>query len=220
MSPDVIAGAFAFLFTLSIFSYLIGDNPLYRITVHLFVGVSAGYVASVVWWQVLLPDLGYPLIQGSMTQRAWVIVPLVLGVLMLMKISPRLSNLGGPAMAYLVGVSAAVAIGGAVSGTLLPQFLATVNIFDLRAAASPFDVILNGTFILAGVVTTLAYFHFGARMAADGSVRRFGLIELIAFIGGIFLAVTLGVLFAGVYSAALAAFIERLHFFAAFIGLQ
>jgi len=49
-------------------------------------------------------------------------------------------------------------------------------------------------------------------------VRRFGFIELIAFVGSIFLAITLGVLFAGVYSAALTALIERLHFFGSFFG--
>ena len=37
-------------------------------------------------------------------------------------------------MAYLVGVGAAVAIGGAVLGTLLPQISATFDNFDLKSA--------------------------------------------------------------------------------------
>jgi hypothetical protein len=46
------------------------------------------------------------------------------------------------------------------------------------------------------------------------------LVELAATIGGtVFIAVTLGVLFAGVYSAALTALIERLHFLWALVGL-
>ena len=51
----------AFLLTLFIFSYLIGDNPLFRIAVYIFVGVSAGYVAAVACRQVLWPDLFFPL---------------------------------------------------------------------------------------------------------------------------------------------------------------
>ena len=223
MSPDLIAGIVAFLFTLLIFSYLIGDNPLFRIAVYIFVGVSAGYVASVAWRQVIWSDLFFPLIMGTSAQKALLTIPLILSALLLTKVSPRLTQLGMPTMALLVGVSAAVAVGGAVSGTLFPQIGATINMFDVRSATSAaefFNIILNGVWILAGVTTTLVYFHFGARTTKDGSVRRFSLIELIAFIGSIFLAITLGVLFAGVYSAALTALIDRLHFFGTLFGLH
>jgi hypothetical protein len=210
---------------LMIFSYLIGDNPLFRIAVYIFVGVSAGYVASVAWWQVLWPDLFWVLLNGAVMQRALLAVPLILSALLLLKVSPRLTRLGMPAMAYFAGVSAAVAIGGAITGTLLPQSQATLNAFDIHSAGSPLEAILNGSlfnggFILAGVASTLAYFHFGAGTAPNGTIRRFAIIELIAFIGSIFLAIMLGTLFAGVYSAALTAFIERFHFFGTFIGLR
>jgi hypothetical protein len=219
ISPDVIAGIIAFLLTLMILSYLIGDNPFFRVAVFIFVGVSAGYVAVVAYWQVLWPDLIRPLISGTAFERALLSVPLVLSVLLLMKVSPQLTRLGTPAMAILVGVSAAVAIGGSVTGTLFPQITATINAFDLQKSGAPIAALFNGAFILLGVIATLAYFHFGARTVADGSVRRVGLIEVIAFVGSIFIAITLGVIFAGVYSAALAALIDRLHFFAAFLGL-
>lgn len=222
MTPDLIAGVTGFFLTLFIFTYLLGDNPAFRLTVYIFIGVTAGYVAAVAWWQVLLPDLFLPLLTGNMTQRGFLLVPVLLSLLLLMKVSPRLTHLGSPSMAFLVGVSAAVAIGGAVLGTILPQAAATINAFDLSAAAgrgaSALETLFNGAFILTGAVTTLVYFHFGARAAPDGSVRRFGLIELIAWVGRIFIGVALGVLFAGLYSAALAALIERLHSIAALLG--
>jgi hypothetical protein len=220
-SADLIAGIVAFIFTVMIFSYLIGDNPLYRFATYFFVGVSAGYIASVSFWQVLRPRLFNPLMSGTPDERVLAIIPLALAVLIFMKASPRLSKLGGPAMAYLVGASAAVAIGGAVVGTLLPQILATINFFDLRAAAAQnilMEVIVNGSLILAGTVTSLVYFHFGARTLQDGSIHRTGLIELLAWFGRIFIAITLGVIFAGVYSAALTAFIERINFLITFFG--
>jgi hypothetical protein len=222
-SADVIAGVVAFIFTVLIFSYLIGDNPLYRIATYFFVGVSAGYIASVAFWQVLRPRLFNPLMSGTPDERILAMVPLALVVLIFMKASPRLSKLGSPAMAYLVGASAAVAIGGAVIGTLLPQMLATINFFDLRAATSQniplVEVIFNGGFILVGMVTSLAYFHFGARPLQDGSIRRMRLVELLAWFGRIFIAIALGVIFAGVYSAALTAFIERINFLITFFGI-
>lgn len=219
MSADLVSGTIAFFFTLLIFSYLIGDNPLFRSALYVFIGVASGYVAVVALWQVLYPDLLYPLAHGTNLQRALLAIPLILGVLLLMKASPRLTRLGMPSMAVLVGASAAVAVGGAVVGTLFPQGLATINLFDMHTA-SPLEALINGAFILAGVVTTLVYFHFGARATKDGTIRRFGPIELIAFVGSIFLAIALGVLFAGVYSAALTALIERLHFIGTYIGLS
>ncbi len=218
MSADLIAGVVAFLFTLMILSYLIGDNPLFRIAVYVFVGVSAGYVAIVAWWQVLWPDVVVPVLTGAPTQRALLAVPILLSGLLLMKAWPSLTRLGMPAMGLLVGAGAAVALGGAVNGTLLPQVNATISAFDARKFTSA-ESLVDAALVLAGVVCTLVYFHFGARTLADGSVRRFSLVEMIAFAGSIFLAVTLGVLFAGVYSAALTAFIERLHFLGTFFGL-
>jgi hypothetical protein len=222
LSPDLIAAIVAFIFTVMIFSYLIGDNPLFRIATYFFVGVSAGYVASVAFWQVLRPRLFNPLMSGTPNEQMLAMIPLALGVLILMKASPRLSKLGSPAMAYLVGASAAVAIGGAVIGTLQPQMLAIINYFDLRAAAVhniPFmEVIFNGSFILVGAVTSLVYFHFGAHSLQDGSIRRMRLVELLAWFGRIFIAITLGVIFAGVYSAALTAFVERINFLITFFG--
>jgi hypothetical protein len=219
---DLITGVVACSFTIMIFSYLLGDNPLFRIATFFFVGVSAGYIASVAFWQVLWPRLFVPLASGVSSEQLLAIIPLAFSGLILMKASPRLSRLGSPAMAYLVGVSAAVAIGGAVIGTLLPQMLATINLFDLRAANSrniPIaEVLFNGSFILVGAVTSLIYFHFGAHSAQDGSIHRASFVELLAWFGRIFIAITLGVIFAGVYSAALTAFIERISFLITFFG--
>lgn len=215
MSPDLIAGIVAFLFTLMIFSYLIGDNPLFRVAVHIFVGASAGYVAAVAFRQVIWLRLVAPMMNGSPSQQALLAVPLLLSGLLLMKALPSLGRLGSPAVALMAGAGAAVAVGGAVTGTLFPQIGATINAFQSPAPLQ----FLNALIVLIGIVFTLIYFHFSARAAADGSVRRFGLIEIAAFIGSIFIAITLGVLFAGVYSAALAAFIERLRFLGTFFGL-
>jgi hypothetical protein len=224
LSTDWIAGIVAFVITVMIFSYLVGDNPLFRIATYFFVGTSAGYIASVAFWRVLEPRLLTPLVNGTPDEKVMAIIPLALCAMILLKASPRLSKLGGPAMAYLVGASAAVVIGGAVIGTLIPQMMATINFFDLKAAASQntdfVEVIFNGSFVLVGTITSLVYFHFGAHPSQDGTIRRMRLVELLAWFGRIFIAITLGVIFAGVYSAALAAFIERINFLITFFGSQ
>lgn len=225
ISADMISGVLSFIFTILVLSYLIGDNALFRIAVYIFVGVASGYAASVIWLQVLTPRLFIPtrsvLMTGDLTQGALLIVPLLGSGFILMKLSPRLSGVARITMAFLVGAGAAVILAGAVIGTLIPQINATINFFDLQLAAERDirreEVLGNGVIILVGAVTSLAYFHFGARPKADGSTNRLAPIEILAWIGRIFIGITLGVIFAGVFAAALTAFIERLSFLFKFI---
>jgi hypothetical protein len=202
-----------FIFTVLILSYLLGDNPLFRVGIYLFIGISVGYVLSVTWHQVIWPQLIQPMISGAVfrdVQQAFLIFPLLGSVLLLVKIFPRLSGLGQLPTALLVGVGAAVAVGGAILGTLIPQVEATINAFDLRIArTNAFFALFNGVLVLIGILGTLAYFQFGARKREDGTVRRNALIEALTWIGRIYIAISFGVLFAGVYLAALTAFISR-----------
>jgi hypothetical protein len=219
--PDLVGSILGFSLTLMVFSYVFGDNALFRATIHLFIGAAAGYAAVVAWYNVTWPQLFLPLILGSQSERLYALFPLVLSGLLLFKISPRLSRYGSPAVAYLVGVGAAVAIGGAVLGTIFPQTLATINLLDLEAirqsSETPLWLLIQGLLIILGTVTTLAYFHFGARQKLGGSAKRAEWIEILALIGQVFIAITLGVVLAGVFTSALTALIERVNYIADFI---
>ena len=215
MSLELISALIGFLLTLMVFSYLIGDNPLFRFAIYLFIGVSSGYAATIIVNYVLIPRLGS--LQGNdVNQLILVAVPLLFGVTLFAKLSPRFSWIGNFAMAVLVGVGAAVAIGGALLGTLMPQLGSAISMFDLRAAGGVARL-LQGLVMLGGTVFTLASFHFSAGRAADGMPKRNPIIEGIAWVGRLFIAITLGVLFAGVYMSALTAMIERLSFVVDFI---
>jgi hypothetical protein len=206
MSIEVISAIIGFLLTVMVFSYLIGDNPMFRIAVYLFIGVASGYAAAIVWHNVLVPRL-FDQLSDPPAQLGLVIVPLILSFSLWAKLSPRISWVGNFAMAVLVGVGAATAVGGALTGTLIPQTEAAME-SSFNFASIP--ALAEGLVMLTGTVVTLAYFQFGAKRTADGSVRRNVIFETLAWIGRIFIAVTFGVLFAGVYMAAMTAMIERL----------
>ena len=206
MPIEAISAIIGLILTLLVFSYLIGDNPLFRIAIYLFIGVASGYAVVVVWRSVLMPRLFLPLLSADPNQLLPVVIPLGLSLSLLAKLSPRTSWLGSFAMAMLVGVGAATALSGAVIGTLIPQSRAAMDAFSPFSAAR----LIQGIFMLAGTALTLAYFQFSATRAADGTVRRNVILETLARVGRIFIAITLGVLFAGVYTAALTAMIERL----------
>lgn len=213
---DLIGTLLGFLFTILVFSYLFSDNPLFRLTLHLFIGVAAGYAAAVAWHSVIKPKLIGPLIAGTTQERLLTILPLLLCALMLMKISPKTARFGNPAMAYLVGIGAAAAIGGAVFGTIFPQVGGAINAFDIDAARQagldPIRRLTDAFVMLLGTVTTLLYFHFGTLTRGGQRGQRNLVINILSIVGQVFVAITFGAMFAGVYTAAITALIERLYF--------
>jgi hypothetical protein len=218
---DLIGAIVGFFLTVIVlFSDVFSDNPLFRVAISIFIGVASGYTVIVAWYNVILPQLIVPAAYGNQSERLFILFPLVLGGLLLFKASPRLSGVGNPAMAYLLGVGAAAAIGGAVLGTVLPQAYASMNLFDSRLYGPEESTLTNlagGSVILLGTVTTLAYFHFSARQVQSQRAERPKWLEALAWVGQIFIAITLGALFAGVYTAALIALIERVQFIKDFI---
>jgi hypothetical protein len=211
MPADLIGGALGFFFTIALLSYLIGDNPLYRVALHLFIGVSVGYVALVVIYQALLPRLFSPLISGA-SRGDWVVfglaaIPLLLFVLLLLRLNPRFRGLGNLAVAFLIGVGTAVAIGGAVRGTLIPQVASTYNMRQYGLT----PLVFNGLIILVGTVATLLYFQFWMRgRAASGESQRVALLRYAGYVGQAFLMLTLGVIYGGMILSGMAILSERL----------
>jgi hypothetical protein len=205
---DLVSALLGFLLTVAVFSYVWGDNAFFRIATHLFIGVTAGYVAVVVIHNIILPQMVFPFIEGDRNAKIFAILFLILGTLMLTKISPRLTKLGNPAVAYLVGVGAAAAVGGAIMGTVFPQVSASTQVFSDQS--NP----LNALIILVGTLATLIYFHFGIRRkgSEDQASQRPAWLETIGGIGQFFIAVTFAALFSGVYLAAVTALIERMSF--------
>jgi len=57
ITAEIISAWLFVLLTLCIFSFLYKDNPFYKAAEHLYVGVSAGYVAVISFWQQVQPNL-------------------------------------------------------------------------------------------------------------------------------------------------------------------
>ncbi|MCP5099436.1 MAG: hypothetical protein GY943_28105 [Chloroflexi bacterium] len=198
-----------FILTLLIYSYLLGDNPLYRIAAHLLIGVSAAYAAVVILRQVLFPI--YTLISQDPTNLENLIwfVPIFLALLLLLKRLPTISWLGNLSLALMVGVGAAVALTGAISGTLLPQV----------TVASPANPIFSGQGSGQGIVTavltacTLATFQFTGKTDSTGTWAQPGWQRSFGILGRIVITITFGALFAGVLNTSLILLSDRLGLF-------
>lgn len=195
-----------FILTLFVFSYILGDNILYRLAVYIFVGLAAGYIAIVTWETVLLPWLNATLLRpdAAVLELVLGLIPLILGLLLLFKTSPRLGRAGNLALAFLIGVGTAVALVGAISGTLIPLTLAT----GASVAANP----VNGTLLVVGVACTLIYFNYLARRTPTGETRPYIALRLLGWAGQAIIVITLGALYAAAILTSLTIFSERVSF--------
>jgi hypothetical protein len=203
---DVLAGWVGFVLTLLIFSYLLSDNFLYRLSVYIFVGVAAGYAAVVAVEGVVLPWLrGTLLAPGANTgQIVLGVLPLLVGLLLLLKAVPRLAFVGNLGMAFLIGIGTAVALVGTISGTLLPMTASTGQYIA--------EDVINGLIIILGTITTLLYFQYLSVRRPDGEIARPLVLRVAANIGEAFLIVTFASLYAGAIISSLTIVSERVAF--------
>ena len=212
ISNDLLWTLAAFTITILVFTYLLGDHFLFRLASYISIGAAAGITVVFIIHQVIMPRLVDPLLLGAPAQKAVTAVPLVLSLLLLARLSPRLSRLGVLPMAFLVGVGAAVLIGGTVMGTLFQQSRAVLNDLTPQAAASGAPGMLTGWLLFIGAVSTLLYFQFTTRKTEGDTGKRSVVLEILSQIGKVFIAVTLGAIFAGILAASVTALVERLEF--------
>lgn len=172
--------------TLVIFSYLLGDNFLYRLAVSAFVGLAAAFTTIVTFQSVLLP-----LTNSGGTNALLLIIGGVLALLLLIKPIRSLRILTNISLGFLIAVGAAVAVVGAVSGTLIPLVSQTAEI----KLTNGLMTIISSLILIIGVVTSLLYFRYGARLNPQGEIERGIIMKTVATIGQGFIVVTLGALY-------------------------
>jgi hypothetical protein len=210
----------AFALTLMVFSYLLGDNPLFRIAEHLLVGLALGFAWLVAWHNVFLPRVIARIGTQNPVEVGYTLVPLVLGALLLFKGRGSRFKLSSLPLAYLFGVGAAVALGGAIFGTLIPQVSATtrsLNPADYPAQWAWYDVV-DALFIVVGTVSTLLYFAFTAGGQSRFGRLRGGLVRIGASVGRWFLMFIFGALFGGLVMSRISLLVERIAFLVNVLG--
>lgn len=216
----------AFILTLFVYSYLIGDNLLYRLAIYVFAGLTAGFAAVVIWQSAIAPwllDLQTTDLSSAEGFAELLVDVLPLVFLLSLLLNPNLSIDRFPllsrvirlplivlrpvrriALAFLIGVGAAVAMVGAITGTLIP--------LALTAGSSATRNGLYGIITLVGVVAVLTYFQYGARRKANGQVQQGLWVRVVGGLGSLVLAVTFGTIYAAAIATTLVVFTERLSF--------
>lgn len=202
----------AFL-TLMVLSYLFGNNPFFRLAQYLFIGVAAGYAVVLAWNQVLWPRLQL-LFWDPLTYWYYGVF-FVLGLMLLARESRVLSVLGNLPLGVLFGVGAALALGGALTGSLIPQLRATVLVAAPMVYESSQDVwlyALDAIVLVLGTVAVLSATHFTAPQGGIFGRLIHGTVRALGTLGRGLLMVTFGALFASALLSFFALLNSRLVF--------
>ncbi|MBN1993059.1 MAG: hypothetical protein JW953_10175 [Anaerolineae bacterium] len=215
--PEILFSVIAAVLTLMVFSYIFGDNALFKLAAHIFVGVAVGYALLVVWHQVFIPTLT----SGHIVS---VLPALFLCFLLIFKIRPAQGEvgnvLGSITLAFVLGVGVALAVGGALFGTLLPQVAATAglslnpNHYPNTETEVGLVQWLNNIIIILGTLGVFFYFTFAVRAYGFWGGLREGLVRFLAGMGRLVIIFTLGALFANTVNSRVALLISRLQFLA------
>ncbi|MGC8873075.1 MAG: hypothetical protein ACP5SI_01335 [Chloroflexia bacterium] len=206
-----IAGMWiAALLTLAVYSVLVGRNPLFRLAQYLFLGTALGYAVLVVLNRFLIPTVQRVIApqQGvDPVSRGMTLLGLLWGVLLAAWLFRPIRWLASWPLAVAFGVGSALAVGGALMGTLIPQVGATI--LPLRGAGA-----VDNLIVVLVVLLGLASLFWTVRREGKPGKALGG----IARVGRWALLVALGAFLGARAISLLNAVVERLHFLGQWLG--
>ncbi|MEE2754852.1 MAG: hypothetical protein VX910_12780 [Candidatus Latescibacterota bacterium] len=187
--------------SLALYSFLYGDNPVFKLVEHAYVGVVAAYEFSQVWYQNILSDIINPLTGHTENpEPIWsIVIPTILGFFLLVRLVGKAAWLSRLSFGLIVGLGAGLLIPRRISAYLIQQIEPTVGAVFTSAG---FD--FNSAFILLGVVSVLVYFSF--------SLEHKGVVGGVSRVGIWFLMVSFGASFGYTVMARLSLLIGQLTF--------
>jgi hypothetical protein len=208
----------AALCTLSIFSFLYGDNPLYKFSEAVFIGSSAGYAMAIGFWggiiellfrkltPGLMRDTFLPGIKPEVEAELLFLIPLLLGLTMIWRLSPVGGWISRWPLAFFIGATA---------GLRLVVYFQSDFVVQIQSSILPLIVIAgDGTFNLAGslknitivigILVCMVYFFF--------SIEHKGAVGVAARVGIWFLMITFGAGFGYTVMGRIALLSGRLEF--------
>jgi hypothetical protein len=168
-------GGLAAFLTLAVFSFLLGDNPVYKFAERLWVGVSTGYWTMLLYHQGFRDKVILPLFENH---QWYYLIPVALGILMWFRLSPKLAPLSRYALAFYIGIS---------TGIFIPLAFKTSVFLQVEGSIRPIEGNLAGVnFALAliGIVCSLMYFFFSKpHTGVIGAMSKIGIYTLMVGFG-------------------------------------
>ena len=188
MSTEIGIWVAGFL-TLAIMSFLYKDNPVYKAAESIFIGVSAGYWAVYLYFNVIDPLLITNLAKGNLLY----IIPLVLGLMMLARLLPGVGWISRWPLAFVIGITAGLSFTAFLESDVIGQIHGAINPLagpGIWEWSFP-EFFMSAGFVnlvaSIGIVSTLVYFFFSKEhKGAFGRTANVGILFIMVAFGGSF----------------------------------
>ena len=192
---------------------------LYKIAESVVIGVSAAYWMVVGFWTVIIPNLigkiwpsliHYWAMPGLSPEReeSWFLylIPLCLGILLLMRLSPSGAWISRWPLAFIIGTTAGMRLVGFLHADFLSQISNSINPIWVTDSAGTFDFwgSIRSLTIVLGVLCGIVYFFF--------SIEHKGIVGKTAKVGIWYLMITFGAAFGYTVMGRIALLAIRLEF--------
>ena len=192
MSGEVVGIWIGAILTLGIFSFLYKDNPFYKFSEALFVGISAGYWFVVTFWQYFVPKfwdnlaLAYSeLLTKGRVDYHWIyLLGGFFGILMLLRLVPKVGWLSRWSLAFIVGTTAGLQFTRYLESNGIRQVVGTIK--PLLVSGN-MNATIGNIIIVVGTFCGLIYFFFSKEhKGAFGGAARVGVWFLMITFGALF----------------------------------
>ena len=211
---DGLLVTFSAFLTLAVLSFLYRDNPFYKFAEHLYVGVSAAFWMCAGFWTTIVQNL-IPRLSEDLSRffevphqpgpyNFFFYIPVVLGIMLLMRLSPKGGWISRWALAWIVGTTAGLNFIRYLRSDFIKQISSTfvpllgrephqweglghfLSSLDLSATGQ-FVAILANWVIFLGVFCGIVYFFFSKEHTGTfGRASRAGIWILMITFGASF----------------------------------
>ena len=218
LSPSRTLGTWiAALLTLFVLSFVIRDNPFYKLAESIFIGISAAYWMVTGFWDTIVPNLLGKLSPGAL--RGWAVpglgadestewaylVPLILGVMLLWRLSPKGGWISRWPMAFIIGTFCGLRLISFLHADFLTQIRnSIVSLYVVDAGGFDGWESFKNVILIIGVLCCLVYFFF--------SLEHKGVVGGTARVGIWFLMITFGAAFGYTVMGRIALLAIRIEF--------
>ena len=218
----ILWSTFAVFLTLSIFSFLIKDNPFYKFAEHLFAGISVGYLVVITFTQIFIPRVWKPLMNavnsGNILAAGFLLIGIFIGLMYLSRTTEQYAWLSRYPISITVGFYSGYAIAPALNARVIKQLHSTVvadgeSLLNVQKIIAFFN---NPTFsnlyqatygplLVIGVLVVLIYFFFSFKN--DNPIIKYTRKPAL-----LYMMVGFGAAFGYTFMARISLFVDRMNF--------
>lgn len=182
---DVLGVWAAVLVTLMVLSFLYKENPFFRLTEYIFIGLSSGYGFVAALRLFVNQGLNPIFLDGSLD----FIVPVILGALFYAQFTKKYSALYRLPLSLAIGYGLGVTIWSVTQTYFVRQVRATM----LPLFTGDLLTTIDNWVLVVGTILALSYFVLSREQkGAWGGVTRVGKYFVLATLGAVFGSTVLG----------------------------